>query len=227
MSVSAHSAAKMAGNKRPRCDLNSCCTWGAPQSPDSCVSQLLQGSDVELHPDEGEEIEEELHSRVQAGRRSAGRHTGQKCPAQVCREYGLAESVLLRWRREYEVLSEAAFTEKQLSHAQKLWGAEDSRAGAILRILRQAGLGERDPKKGAGEIPLGRRCAMIGEAIVQHPEMSVLRLCELFGVSRSWYYEKPNFEEKARQEVELGDHLHVRLPTTFCYLATILDDFSR
>jgi len=100
---------------------------------------------------------------------------------------------------------EAAFTEKQLSHAQKLWGAEDSRAGAILRILRQAGLGERDPKKGAGEIPLGRRCAMIGEAIVQHPEMSVLRLCELFGVSRSWYYEKPNFEEKARQEVELRD----------------------
>jgi putative transposase len=46
---------------------------------------------------------------------------------------------------------------------------------------------------------------MIGEAIVQHPEMSVLRLCELFGVSRSWYYEKPNFEEKARQEVELRD----------------------
>jgi transposase-like protein len=79
-----------------------CRDWGASLSPDSCVSQLLQGSDVELHPpDEGEEIEEELHSRVQAGRRSAGRHTGQKRPAQVCREYGLAESVLLRWRREY------------------------------------------------------------------------------------------------------------------------------
>jgi transposase-like protein len=27
--------------------------------------------------------------------------TGQKRPAQVCREYGLAESVLSRWRKEY------------------------------------------------------------------------------------------------------------------------------
>ena len=46
---------------------------------------------------------------------------------------------------------------------------------------------------------------MIGEAIEQHPEMSVLKLCELFGVSRSWYYEKPASEEKARREVGLRD----------------------
>jgi putative transposase len=46
---------------------------------------------------------------------------------------------------------------------------------------------------------------MIGEAIEQHPEMSVLRLCELIGVSRSWYYEKPSPEEKARREVRLRD----------------------
>ena len=28
--------------------------------------------------------------------------TGQKRPAQACREYGLADSVLSRWRKEYE-----------------------------------------------------------------------------------------------------------------------------
>jgi transposase len=40
--------------------------------------------------------------------------TGEKRPAQVCREHNLSESVLLRWRREYEARGEeAAFTEKQ------------------------------------------------------------------------------------------------------------------
>lgn len=34
---------------------------------------------------------------------------GEKRPAQVCREYQLAESLLLRWRREYETRGEAAF----------------------------------------------------------------------------------------------------------------------
>ena len=35
--------------------------------------------------------------------------TGQKRPAQACREYGLAESVLSRWRKEYQERGEAAF----------------------------------------------------------------------------------------------------------------------
>ncbi len=35
--------------------------------------------------------------------------TGQKRPAQICREYGLAESVLSRWRKEYQQRGEAAF----------------------------------------------------------------------------------------------------------------------
>jgi transposase len=35
--------------------------------------------------------------------------TGQKRPAQVCREYGLAESVLTRWRKAYQERGEAAF----------------------------------------------------------------------------------------------------------------------
>ncbi len=36
--------------------------------------------------------------------------TGQKRPAQVCREYGLADSVLWRWRKEYRERGEAAFS---------------------------------------------------------------------------------------------------------------------
>lgn len=35
--------------------------------------------------------------------------TGQKRPAQACREYSLAESVLSRWRKEYQERGEAAF----------------------------------------------------------------------------------------------------------------------
>jgi transposase len=46
--------------------------------------------------------------------------TGQKRPAQVCREHNLSESVLLSWRCEYEARGEAAFTEKQLSQTEAL-----------------------------------------------------------------------------------------------------------
>jgi len=39
--------------------------------------------------------------------------TGQKRPAQVCREYGLADSVLSRWRKEDQQRGEAAFQSSQ------------------------------------------------------------------------------------------------------------------
>lgn len=41
--------------------------------------------------------------------------SGQKRPAQVCREHQLTEGVLLRWRREYEQRGEAAFSAKETS----------------------------------------------------------------------------------------------------------------
>jgi transposase len=44
--------------------------------------------------------------------------SGQKRPAQVCREHQLAETVLLRWRREYEERGEAAFTPKEVASSQ-------------------------------------------------------------------------------------------------------------
>ncbi len=47
--------------------------------------------------------------------------TGHKRPAQICREHNLSESVLLRWRREYERHGEEAFTTgKQLSESEAL-----------------------------------------------------------------------------------------------------------
>jgi transposase len=39
--------------------------------------------------------------------------TGQKRPAQVCREYGLAESVHTLWRKDYQERGEAAFEPRQ------------------------------------------------------------------------------------------------------------------
>src|SRR5690348_16763126 len=38
--------------------------------------------------------------------------SGEKRPAQVCREHGLAESVLARWRHEYAERGDTAFTPK-------------------------------------------------------------------------------------------------------------------
>jgi hypothetical protein len=75
-----------------------------PVTGQSSVSQLLRGSDVELHPEEGEEIEEELHSRVQAGHRSAGRHQPQAPRSALCREYGSALSTAATgsWLNDYD-----------------------------------------------------------------------------------------------------------------------------
>lgn len=38
--------------------------------------------------------------------------SGEKRPAQVCREYGIADSVLSRWRKEYQEKGENAFQVK-------------------------------------------------------------------------------------------------------------------
>lgn len=46
---------------------------------------------------------------------------------------------------------------------------------------------------------------MIEAATVKHPEVALKELCELFGVSRSWYYEKPKAERRAMEDVALRD----------------------
>lgn len=46
--------------------------------------------------------------------------SGERRPAQVCREHGLAESLLLRWRKEYRERGEAAFDPHQESEPEAL-----------------------------------------------------------------------------------------------------------
>src|SRR5437763_13413699 len=46
--------------------------------------------------------------------------SGEKRPAQICREHNLSNSVLDRWRKEYEQRGEAAFTEKELTEHEAL-----------------------------------------------------------------------------------------------------------
>ena len=62
-------------------------------------------------------------------------HSGQKRPAQLCREHQLTEGLLLRWRREFELRGEAAFSAKDQAEASPtaLLGAEGGGAGTLLR----------------------------------------------------------------------------------------------
>ena len=48
---------------------------------------------------------------------------------------------------------------------------------------------------------------MIEQAHRQHPELAVERLCELFSVSRSWYYERGGQPESDAEEIALRDHI--------------------
>jgi putative transposase len=54
---------------------------------------------------------------------------------------------------------------------------------------------------------------MIEEATVEYPEVSLSALCELFGVSRSWYYQRPKVEqEKAKEDLALRDAIRAYRP---------------
>jgi transposase len=46
--------------------------------------------------------------------------SGEKRPAQICREHNLANSIVSRWRQEYEARGEEAFSAKQLSESEAL-----------------------------------------------------------------------------------------------------------
>src|SRR5918992_640062 len=130
--------------------------WGAPLSPDSCVSQLLQGSDVEFHPDEGEEIEEKPHQGVQASVLPAGSHR-REAPrsdlprAQPLRERALEMAQGVRSPRRGSIYRKAALWQRSPR-------GEDRRAGAFLRTALP---GEPDPKKVAKENAVVKRHIVI------------------------------------------------------------------
>jgi transposase len=70
--------------------------------------------------------------------------SGEKRPAQVCREHGLGEGLVLRWRREYEVRGETAFTPHQPSESEAL----QRRVAELERLCGQLAL-ENAIRKGA------------------------------------------------------------------------------
>lgn len=69
--------------------------------------------------------------------------TGEKRPAQLCREHNLAESVLLRWRKEYDARGEAAFANKQPSKDEAL----EQKVAELERFCGKLALENRVLKK--------------------------------------------------------------------------------
>ena len=62
--------------------------------------------------------------------------TGQKRTAQVCREYGLADSVLSRWGKEYQERGEAAFSPPQSTEST----TQEQRIAELERFCGQLAL---------------------------------------------------------------------------------------
>jgi transposase-like protein len=61
---------------------------------------------------------------------------GEKRPAQICREHDLGESLLLRWRREYEARGEAAFLPREATGREVL----EQRVAELERFCGQLSL---------------------------------------------------------------------------------------
>lgn len=74
--------------------------------------------------------------------------SGAKRPAQVCREYGLANSVLDRWRREYAERGDAAFAPRDPDGADAL----QQRVADLERLCGQLALENAALKKGLASL---------------------------------------------------------------------------
>ena len=69
--------------------------------------------------------------------------SGEKRPAQICREHNLDESVLLRWRKEYDARGEAAFTPREGAESAGL----EQRVAELERFCGQLALENQILKK--------------------------------------------------------------------------------
>jgi putative transposase len=75
--------------------------------------------------------------------------SGEKRPAQVCREYSPAESVLARWRKEYEERGEVAFGPRQADEARPL----EQQIAELERFCGQLALENRILRKALQSAP--------------------------------------------------------------------------
>lgn len=70
--------------------------------------------------------------------------TGERRPAQSCREHGLARSLLYRWRQEYAARGEAAFRPQEPDSSESL----ERRVAELERFCGQLALENAALKKG-------------------------------------------------------------------------------
>jgi len=88
-------------------------------------------------------MQKRIHSRefkLEVVRQAA---SGEKRPAQICREYGIAESVLSRWRKEYQEKGENAFQVKDSGEVT----TQEQRIAELERFCGQLALENQVLKK--------------------------------------------------------------------------------
>jgi transposase len=76
--------------------------------------------------------------------------SGEKRPAQICREHNLASSVVSRWRNEYDQRGEEAFLPPANSEAK----TSEARIAELERFCGQLALENALLKKALGKLPL-------------------------------------------------------------------------
>lgn len=76
--------------------------------------------------------------------------SGEKRPAQVCREHNLAPSVVSRWRNEYDQHGEAAFSPPSTSEP----ASSEAKIAELERLCGQLALENALLKKALGKLPL-------------------------------------------------------------------------
>ena len=74
---------------------------------------------------------------------------GEKRPAQVCREHGIAQGLLLHWRKQVEARGDAAFTATQPSELDRL----RQRITELERFCGQLALENAVLKKASQTVP--------------------------------------------------------------------------
>lgn len=143
---------------------------------------------------------------------------GEKRPAQICREQGLAESVLARWRKEYAERGEAAFASQPAPHEAL---SAEARIAELERFCGQLALENAVRKKSRAELTSATGCSiaqrhtMIAAVQQAFPDLALRQLCRWLGVSRSWYSARPSAQERAARNVALRDaieHLILEFP---------------
>jgi putative transposase len=74
---------------------------------------------------------------------------GEKRPAQICREHNLANSVVSRWRKEYDQRGEEAFGPEASSQA----ASAEAKIAELERFCGQLALENALLKKALGKLP--------------------------------------------------------------------------